>query len=115
MAATDLRREVPSEILPRDDPHHARNRRDLRAAAPRQGRCGSGEDDEDGEHARQGNTPGAQPLFREKIRRKNWTTFSASRKIDAAISGAEPRSVERRSRWKSDMVRPAKITSPRTE
>jgi hypothetical protein len=48
----------------------------------------------------------------EKIRRKNRNTFSASRKIDAAISGAEPGSFERRSRWKSNMIRPAKITRP---
>ena len=35
---------------------------------------------------------------REKIRRKNRNTFSASRKIDAARSGAESKSVDRRSR-----------------
>jgi hypothetical protein len=35
---------------------------------------------------------------REKIRRKNRNTFSASRKIDAASSGAEAMSFERRSR-----------------
>jgi hypothetical protein len=35
----------------------------------------------------------------EKSCRKNWNTFSASRKIDAAISGAEPVSDEPRSRW----------------
>jgi ABC-2 type transport system ATP-binding protein len=58
---------------------------------------------------------GAHLLFLEKSRRKNRNTFSASRKIDAAISGAESMSVERRSRWKSDMVRPAKTTSPMIE
>ena len=47
--------------------------------------------------------------------RKNENTLSASRKIDAAISGAESISVDRRSRWKSTMVRPAKTTSPRIE
>jgi len=35
--------------------------------------------------------------------------------MDAAICGAETRSVDRRNRWKSHMVRPAKITRPRTE
>ncbi len=60
-------------------------------------------------------TPEGFRLPREKIRRKNRNTFSASRKIEAAISGAESRSFERRSRWKSNMVRPAKITSPRIE
>jgi hypothetical protein len=59
--------------------------------------------------------PRAHRSFLEKSCRKNWNTFSASRKIDAAISGAESISFERRSRWKSDMVRPAKITSPRIE
>jgi hypothetical protein len=54
-------------------------------------------------------------LSREKIRRKNRNTFSTSRKIDAAISGAEARSVERRRRWKSTTVSPAKITRPSTE
>ena len=38
-----------------------------------------------------------------------------SRKIDAASNGAESTSVERRSRWKSIMVKPAKITRPSTE
>ena len=47
-----------------------------------------------------------------KIRRKNRNTFSASRKIDAAISGAEAMSFDRRSRWKSPIVSAAKITSP---
>jgi hypothetical protein len=47
--------------------------------------------------------------------RKNENTLSASRKIDAAMSGAESRSVDRRSRWKSTMVRPAKMTRPRIE
>jgi len=50
-----------------------------------------------------------------KIRRKNRNTFSASRKIDAAISGAEVMSFDRRSRWKSTIVKAAKITSPRIE
>jgi hypothetical protein len=47
-----------------------------------------------------------------KIRRKNRNTFSASRKMDAAISGAEVMSLDRRSRWKSPIVSAAKITSP---
>ncbi len=50
-----------------------------------------------------------------KIRRKNKNTFSTSRKIDAAKSGAEFMSFEVRSRWKSNMVNPAKITRPITE
>src|SRR5208337_2373361 len=121
VAATDLRRDVPPEILPRDDPHHPRNRRGLRAAAPRQGGRGHAEDGEDGQYARhaghssRSSVPRAHLSFLEKICRKNWNTFSASRKIDAAISGAESISFERRSRWKSDIVRPAKITSPRIE
>ncbi len=49
----------------------------------------------------------------EKMRRKNRKTFRASRKIDAAMSGAESRPFDLRSRWKSYMVSPAKITRPR--
>ena len=37
-------------------------------------------------------------LFPPKIRRKNKNTFKMSRKIDAAISGAEATSLERRRR-----------------
>jgi hypothetical protein len=51
----------------------------------------------------------------EKISRKNRNTFNTSRKIDAAKRGAELTSVECRSRWKSNMVKPAKITKPSTE
>ena len=51
----------------------------------------------------------------EKISRKNRNTFSTSRKIDAASSGAVAMSVLVRSRWKSNMVNPAKMTRPRTE
>ena len=51
----------------------------------------------------------------EKIRRKNRKTFRTSRKMDAARKGAEAMSLERRSRWKSNMVKPAKITRPSTE
>jgi len=51
----------------------------------------------------------------EKIRRKNRNTFSTSRKIEAASSGAEVMSLERRSRWKSTIVKPAKMTRPRIE
>jgi hypothetical protein len=47
--------------------------------------------------------------------RKNSNTFSASRKMDAAINGAESVSEVRRSRWKSNMVTPAKMTKPRME
>jgi len=47
-----------------------------------------------------------------KMRRKKKNTFSASRKIDAASSGAESRPCDRRSRWKSPIVSPAKTTSP---
>ena len=54
-------------------------------------------------------------LPEEKIRRKNRNTLSTSRKIEAAIKGAELMSFERRSRWKSTMVKPAKITRPITE
>ena len=46
--------------------------------------------------------------------RKNWKTLRMSRKIEAAISGALVSSFASRSRWKSDIVRPAKITSPRS-
>ena len=60
--------------------------------------------------------PAAQSLFEpEKICRKNRKTFRTSRKIDAARKGAEAMSLERRSRWKSNMVKPAKITRPITE
>jgi hypothetical protein len=52
---------------------------------------------------------------REKIDKKNEKTFRMSRKIDAASRGAELISRERRIRWKSYMVRPAKISSPSTE
>src|ERR1035437_3713791 len=51
----------------------------------------------------------------EKISRKNRNTFSTSRKIDAARNGAVATSVLVRSRWKSNMVNPAKMTRPRTE
>ena len=51
----------------------------------------------------------------EKISRKNRNTFSTSRKIDAARNGAELMSVLVRSRWKSNMVNPAKMTRPSTE
>ena len=51
----------------------------------------------------------------EKICRKNRNTFRMSRKIDAARNGAELMSVEVRIRWKSNMVKPAKMTSPSTE
>ena len=51
----------------------------------------------------------------EKMFRKNRNTFSTSRKIDAASSGAAVMSVLVRSRWKSNMVNPAKITRPSTE
>src|SRR5208282_4227545 len=107
--------------LPRDHPDPPRNRRGLRAAAPRQRSRGHGEDGEDGQytwhadHSSPSSVLRAHRSFLEKICRKNWNTFSASRKIDEAISGAESISFERRSRWKSDMVRPAKITSPRIE
>jgi hypothetical protein len=55
------------------------------------------------------------PWGPEKMDRKNRNTFSTSRKIDAARNGAAAASVLRRSRWKSNMVNPAKITKPRTE
>ena len=51
----------------------------------------------------------------EKICTKNRKTFRTSRKIEAARKGAELMSPERRSRWKSNMVKPAKITRPSTE
>ena len=51
----------------------------------------------------------------EKISRKNKNTFSTSRKIEAASRGAVLVSVLVRSRWKSNMVNPAKMTRPRTE
>jgi hypothetical protein len=51
----------------------------------------------------------------EKIVRKNRKTFRMSRKIEAASSGAELMSVLRRSRWKSNMVNPAKMTRPMME
>ena len=54
-------------------------------------------------------------LFRLKIRRKNRNTFKMSRKIDAASSGAALMSFDVRSRWKSNIVKPAKITRPMTE
>ena len=38
-----------------------------------------------------------------------------SRKIDAASSGADLMSFDVRSRWKSNIVKPAKITRPMTE
>jgi len=60
--------------------------------------------------------PGPQSrLPPEKISRKNRNTFSRSRKIDAASSGATASSVLVRSRWKSNMVNPAKMTRPSTE
>jgi hypothetical protein len=52
---------------------------------------------------------------REKICRKNRKTFRMSRKIDAASKGAELMSRESRIRWKSNMVKPAKMTRPSTE
>ena len=48
----------------------------------------------------------------EKMARKNRNTFRMSRKIEAASRGAEATSVLRRSRWKSNMVNAAKMTSP---
>ena len=51
----------------------------------------------------------------EKIVRKNRKTFRMSRKIDAARIGAEARSALVRSRWKSNMVNPAKMSRPSTE
>ena len=51
----------------------------------------------------------------EKICRKNRNTFSVSRKIDAASNGAVVMSCECRIRWKSNMVKPAKMTRPSTE
>jgi hypothetical protein len=51
----------------------------------------------------------------EKISRKNRNTFSTSRKIDAARNGAEVMPALVRSRWKSNMVNPAKMTRPRME
>ena len=51
----------------------------------------------------------------EKISKKNKNTFSTSRKIEAASRGAVSVSVLVRSRWKSNMVNPAKMTRPRTE
>ncbi len=51
----------------------------------------------------------------EKISRKNRNTFSTSRKIDAARNGAAVMSLLVRSRWKSNMVNPAKMTRPRIE
>ena len=51
----------------------------------------------------------------EKISRKNRNTFRMSRKIDAARNGAEVMSWLVRSRWKSNMVNPAKMTRPSTE
>jgi len=41
--------------------------------------------------------------------------LSRSRKIDAAMRGADAMFFERRRRWKSNMISPAKITRPRTE
>ena len=51
----------------------------------------------------------------EKISRKNRKTFSTSRKIEAASSGAAVMSVLVRRRWKSNMTNPAKMTRPSTE
>jgi hypothetical protein len=50
-----------------------------------------------------------------KISRKNRKTFRMSRKIDAARNGAVVTSELVRSRWKSNMVNPAKMTRPSTE
>lgn len=47
-----------------------------------------------------------------KMERKNWKTLRMSRKIDAARSGALAMSFVVLSRWKSTIVKPAKITSP---
>jgi hypothetical protein len=41
----------------------------------------------------------------EKMVRRSRKTFRMSRKIDAARNGAELMSAERRSRWKSNIVR----------
>src|SRR5450755_4396131 len=49
----------------------------------------------------------------EKICTKNRKTFRTSRKIEAASKGAELMSAELRSRWKSNMVKPAKIIKHR--
>ena len=57
----------------------------------------------------------AQSRPPEKIRRKNRNTFRMSRKIDAASKGAELMSWDRRSRWKSNMVKAAKIARPSSE
>ena len=48
-----------------------------------------------------------------KIDRKNRKTLRMSRKIDAASSGAPRMSFDFRRRWKSNIVKPAKMTSPR--
>ncbi len=59
--------------------------------------------------------PAVSQLLREKIRKKNRNTFRMSRKIDAASRGADLMSFEVLNRWKSNIVKPAKITRPRTE
>ena len=64
--------------------------------------------------------PGSRPrrsflVSPEKICRKNRKTFRMSRKIEAASTGAEARFFPVRSRWKSNMVKPANITRPSTE
>ena len=48
-----------------------------------------------------------------KIESRSRKTFRMSRKIQAARSGAALMSLVLRSRWKSNIVKPAKITSPR--
>ncbi len=50
-----------------------------------------------------------------KIRRKNRNTLRMSRKMEAASNGAEAMFRDVRSRWKSTIVKPAKITRPSTE
>jgi len=72
-------------------------------------RLTAGQDRLDGGHHR------SAPCVPEKISRKNRNTFSTSRKIDAARNGAEVMSALVRSRWKSNMVNPAKMTRPSTE
>src|SRR5512132_1235703 len=53
-----------------------------------------------------------QLRLRAKRLRKNWKTLRMSRKIEAASSGALSISFLTRSRWKSYITRPAKITNP---
>ena len=53
-------------------------------------------------------------LRRPKIVRKKRKTLRMSRKIDAASNGATRMSLDFRRRWKSIIVKPAKITNPST-